>query len=46
MRNNGVVDEETPKNHLDIVHLVTDVKEVPIKRAYDFSFAAQADKTE
>lgn len=42
---NGVVDEETQKNDLDIVRLVTDVKkEVPTKRAYDFSFAAQADR--
>jgi len=42
---NGVVDEETQKNDIDIVRLVTDVKkEVPIKSAYDFSFAAQADK--
>jgi ABC-type nitrate/sulfonate/bicarbonate transport system substrate-binding protein len=42
---NGVVDEETQKNDLDIVRLVVKVnKEVPIERAYDFSFAAQADK--
>jgi NitT/TauT family transport system substrate-binding protein len=42
---NGVVDEETQKNDLDIVRLVAKVtKEVPITRAYDFSFAAQADK--
>jgi NitT/TauT family transport system substrate-binding protein len=42
---NGVVDEETQKNDLDIVRLVANVnKEVPITRAYDFSFAAQADK--
>lgn len=42
---NGVVDEETQKNDLDIVRLVAKVKkEVPIERAYDFSFAAQADK--
>jgi NitT/TauT family transport system substrate-binding protein len=42
---NGVVDEETQKNDLDIVRQVADVKkEVPINRAYDFSFAAQADK--
>jgi NitT/TauT family transport system substrate-binding protein len=42
---NGVVDEETQKNDLDIVREVLKVtKEVPIERAYDFSFAAQADK--
>ena len=42
---NGVVDEETQKNDLDIVRLVVKVnKDVPIERAYDFSFAAQADK--
>lgn len=42
---NGVVDEETQKNDLDIVRLVTNVKkEVPITQAYDFRFAAQADK--
>jgi len=39
------VDEETQKNDLDIVPLVIKMnKEVPIERAYDFSFAAQADK--
>jgi NitT/TauT family transport system substrate-binding protein len=42
---NGAVDEETQKNDLDIVRLVANVnKEVPIERAYNFSFAAQADK--
>ncbi len=42
---NGVVDEETQKNDLDIVRLVAKVtKEVPIERAYDFSIAAQAHK--
>lgn len=42
---NGVVDEETQKNDLDIVRLVTKVtKEVPIQRAYDFSFAKKADE--
>ena len=42
---NGVVEDETQKNDLDIVRLVAKVnKEVPIERAYDFSFAAQADK--
>ena len=42
---NGVVDEEMQKNDLDFVRLVANVnKEVPIERAYDFSFAAQADK--
>jgi NitT/TauT family transport system substrate-binding protein len=41
---NGVVDEETQKNDLDIVREVLNVtKEVPIDRAYDFSFAKKAD---
>jgi hypothetical protein len=38
------VDEETQKNDLDIVRLVSVSKEVTIERAYDFSFAAPADK--
>ena len=39
------VPQQTQKNDLDIVRLVANVtNEVPIKRAYDFSFAAQADK--
>jgi NitT/TauT family transport system substrate-binding protein len=42
---NGVVDEETQKNDLDIVREVLKVsKEVPIDRAYDFSFAKRADR--
>jgi ABC-type nitrate/sulfonate/bicarbonate transport system substrate-binding protein len=42
---NGVVDEETQKNDLDIVREVVNVKkEVPIERAYDFSFAKKADE--
>jgi ABC-type nitrate/sulfonate/bicarbonate transport system substrate-binding protein len=42
---NGIVDEETQRNDLDIVReIVKAKKEVPIERAYDFSFAAQADK--
>src|SRR5262245_19058256 len=41
---NGVVDEETQKNDLDIVREVLNLtKEVPIERAYDFSFAKKAD---
>jgi ABC-type nitrate/sulfonate/bicarbonate transport system substrate-binding protein len=41
---NGVVDEETQKNDLDIVREVLGVtKEIPIERAYDFSFAKKAD---
>ena len=41
---NGVVDEDTQKNDLDIVREVLNVtKEVPIERAYDFSFAKKAD---
>jgi NitT/TauT family transport system substrate-binding protein len=42
---NGVVDEETQKNDLDIVREVLHVtKEVPTERAYDFSFAKKADE--
>jgi ABC-type nitrate/sulfonate/bicarbonate transport system substrate-binding protein len=41
---NGVVDEETQRNDLDIVREVLKAaKEVPIERAYDFSFAKKAD---
>ena len=41
---NGIVDEETQKNDLDIVREVLKItKEVPIERAYDFSFAKKAD---
>jgi ABC-type nitrate/sulfonate/bicarbonate transport system substrate-binding protein len=40
---NGVVDEETQKNDLDIVREVLNMtKEIPIQRAYDFSFAKKA----
>jgi len=40
----GAVDEETQRNDLDIVREVLKVtKEVPIERAYDFSFARKAD---
>ncbi len=42
---NGVVDEETQKNDLDIVREVLKVdKIVPTERAYDFSFATKADE--
>ncbi|HEX6768970.1 MAG TPA: ABC transporter substrate-binding protein [Candidatus Binatia bacterium] len=41
---NGVVDEETQKNDLDIVReVLKSTKEVPVERAYDFSFAKRAD---
>src|SRR5262250_3552715 len=41
---NGVVDEETQKNDLDIVREVLNMtKEIPIQRAYDFSFTKKAD---
>jgi len=41
---NGVVDEETQRNDLDIVREVLQLnREVPIQRAYDFSFAKRAD---
>jgi hypothetical protein len=39
----SVVDEETQRNDLEIVREVLNVtKEVPIERAYDFSFAKKA----
>lgn len=42
---NGVVDEETQRNDLDIVRdVIKSTKEVPIERAYDFSFASRADR--
>jgi len=41
---NGVVDEETQRNDLDIVREVLQInKEVPVQRAYNFSFARRAD---
>ena len=41
---NGLVDEETQKNDLDIVRDVLKInKEASIERAYDFSFARKAD---
>jgi len=41
---NGIVDEETQQNDLDIVREVLKItKDVPIERAYDFSFAKKAD---
>ena len=41
-----LVDEETQKNDLDIVREVLKVtKEVPIERAYDFSFAKDSELT-
>ncbi len=42
---NGVVDEETQRNDLAIVRKVAKVTaDIPIQRAYDFSFAQQADQ--
>ena len=42
---NGTVDEETQKNDLAIIQQVAAVKEpVPVGRAYDFSFALEADR--
>ena len=41
---NGIVDEETQKNDLDIVReVLKTTKDVPVERAYDFSFAKKAD---
>ena len=42
---NGTVDEETQKNDLSIIRQIADVSEpIPVARAYDFSFAYEADK--
>lgn len=42
---NGYVDEQSQRNDLAIVAQVADVNEiVPIKRAYDFSYAIQAER--
>jgi ABC-type nitrate/sulfonate/bicarbonate transport system substrate-binding protein len=42
---NGAVDEEAQKNDLKIIQQVVNATEaVPIHRAYDFSFALQADQ--
>ena len=42
---NGIVDEETQKNDLSIIRQIADVSEpIPIARAYDFSFAYEADR--
>jgi ABC-type nitrate/sulfonate/bicarbonate transport system substrate-binding protein len=42
---NGVVDDETQRNDLDIIRQVLNAKEaVAINRAYDFRFAAEADQ--
>ncbi len=42
---NGVVDEETQKNDLAIVRELTKVTaDIPIQRAYNFTFAQQADQ--
>jgi ABC-type nitrate/sulfonate/bicarbonate transport system substrate-binding protein len=42
---NGVVDEEAQKNDLDIIRQVVNATEaVPTAKAYDFSFARQADQ--
>ena len=41
----GYVDEETQRNDLAIVRVVAEVNEVvPPQRAYDFSFARQAEQ--
>jgi NitT/TauT family transport system substrate-binding protein len=42
---NGAVDEEAQKNDLDIIRQVVNASQpVPSNRAYDFSFALQADQ--
>src|SRR4029453_5958779 len=43
--NNGVVDDETQRNDLNIIRQVTSSNEtMPNARAYDFSFALEADQ--
>ena len=45
-RPNETVDEETQKNDPAIIRQIADVSEpIPVARAYDFSFAYEADKT-
>ena len=45
LRKSGYVDEQTQKNDLAIVAQVAEVTTiVPPKRAYDFSFAHQAEQ--
>ena len=42
---NGFVDEETQRNDLNIIRQVVNANEaVPTTRAYDFSFAHEADQ--
>ncbi|HEX2930456.1 MAG TPA: hypothetical protein VHV54_12110, partial [Candidatus Binatia bacterium] len=42
---NGVVDDETQRNDLNIIRQVTSSNEtMPNARAYDFSFALEADQ--
>ena len=42
---NGTVDDETQKNDLSIIRQIADVSEpIPMARAYDFSFAYDADR--
>ena len=42
---NGTVDDETQKNDLSIIRPIADVSEpIPMARAYDFSFAYDADR--
>lgn len=42
---NGTVDDDTQKNDLSIIRQIADVSEpIPMARAYDFSFAYDADR--
>ena len=42
---NGIVDEETQRNDIEIIRQMTKTKEtIPIQRAYDFRFAREADR--
>ena len=42
---NGIVDEETQRNDIEIIRQITKTPEtIPIQRAYDFRFAREADR--
>src|SRR5215813_8913703 len=42
---NGIVDEETQRNDIEIIRQITKTTEtIPIQRAYDFRFAREADR--
>jgi hypothetical protein len=42
---NGIVDEETQHNDIEVIRQITKTTEpIPIQRAYDFRFAREADR--